>query len=467
MASWTWFIILGFLLSDLHSAFSTSIVNPEPAFGIEFTLDHVLASVSLPGSSLFGPARTYALAEIHCGEAYQSLMRRNLDFCQDISVTQTPPLQQLRDTWLRAQQQEDARRAHEIRRRGPRQSWISSSWDSFLANVLRRSPELPPVFHKDEFVGDAEVDVLEQTIARLREAMMVEMKRNDHLAFYRHWDISFPWAYTRIVVPDFFFTTIAPKTEEEIQPENTVSWGGELDEESLWYPFIARKLAVALYRNHFRQRGSSKYRFILGEPINATTITPSSWETLSRTRRHHCVHPEGQHALNRVCGPATLSPASIVVNLNNATLSLWLDGSHPMRTPWSTFPTLGGHELGMPTSRCIISNDDWESFDRERIWDKIFSEIDSISERIDPVDSGAVDLILYGELGSKGPFDGFERRLQSNAWRRKIEIVNVLSQPDEFTASKRAARLGRYDLDARWASYKHPGNVVGGSRDEL
>ncbi|KAK5165076.1 uncharacterized protein LTR77_009173 [Saxophila tyrrhenica] len=403
MEPWSLLLTLSFLLSTLSPAIGWSYFFPEPAFGIEFTLDHVVASVSLPNKS------TYGLAKVHGGEAYRSLMRRSLELCHNVSLTQALPLKQLRSSWLRAREEEDARQA----RRAPR------SRENFSVSVRERhSTNLPVPSGSDEFGGDADVKILERSVGRLKDAIELEMLDKFGVKEY---DL-FPWSYTRIVAPDFFFTALAPQTDKSIQPEKNVSWIEYFpkDEELLWYSSIARKL--------------SRVTEVAGRiHIKAAAVTASSWATLSQTRQDHCISPEGhgQDGLKGACEPALHSPTSIVVGLNNATLSLWLDGSPGLRTPWSTFPNLGGHAL---LSRA--------KSDIDHHWDEVVSKIDSFGERTD----GAVDLILSGESWSEQTFEGFKSRL--NMGERKVNIANVVRQPDDFAASKRAARLGRDDLDA-------------------
>lgn len=78
-------------------------------FGIEFTLDHLIASVSLDNGS------THALAKVPGDNAYRSLMRKFQSTCHRAHLTQASPLpeDELKRSW-RERQENEWRRQDEL-----------------------------------------------------------------------------------------------------------------------------------------------------------------------------------------------------------------------------------------------------------------------------------------------------------------------------------------------------------------
>ena len=164
----------------------SEIPKKEPSFGVEFTLDHVISSVTLANGS------TYGLARVPGGNTYQSLMRHYLDFCHHIHLTQDAPLEEMRQASQKAYEDERARRSRLIRR--PDHSW----WDYFAVAVLQWPEYSRAVFEGDEYAGDVEANVLTQAMESLKNATVQELSRR-----FSDTPDPFPWAYASIVTPDF------------------------------------------------------------------------------------------------------------------------------------------------------------------------------------------------------------------------------------------------------------------------
>lgn len=101
------------LLSKLFSLITFALAQDDKfnkqVFGIESTLDHLIAAVSLDNGS------THALAKVPGDNAYQSLMRQFLSTCHRARLTQAPPLpeDELKRSW-RERQENEWRRQDEL-----------------------------------------------------------------------------------------------------------------------------------------------------------------------------------------------------------------------------------------------------------------------------------------------------------------------------------------------------------------
>ena len=235
------------------------------------------------------------------------------------------------------------------------------------------------------------------------------------------------------------WTTVRPTPDQEIQPDGIVSWSANFDQDSFWFQYIIRKFSAALYRNRFRREESSDWKDLLSSSKSKSKISPSSFQILSHTRKHHCIRShQDKNSSASLCGPRTLSPTSTVVGLNDAHLSLWMEGLQCDWTPWNTFTELGGQALA------AYNDDNTLSMAH---YDQIIAKIDSLSENIYSANRPPVDLILSGDSWTELTRNAFEGRLRSNGKPPNIEIKDVVYQPDIYAASKRSARWGRYGLD--------------------
>jgi hypothetical protein len=238
----TWFLILAVYQILVYStAAANTIPNQdddptpdeyqrEPAFAIEFTLDHLISSVSLANGS------TYALGRVSGGFAYQSLMRQYLETCHQVHWTQDSPLQEMKDAFAKGQQREMLRREHLL----PLNRHLIWDWlMPWFFQPWKYSPP-PAVFDGDEYSGDMEVEVLSDAIAGLKNSMLYELRHQFNVTD------GFPWAYANILVPDFFWTTIKPKPDPELQPDGIVSWYANFDPDSFWFKPIFGKFSAAL-----------------------------------------------------------------------------------------------------------------------------------------------------------------------------------------------------------------------------
>jgi hypothetical protein len=135
--------------------------------------------------------------------------------------------------------------------------------------------------------------------------------------------------------------------------------------------------------------------------------------------------------------PKTLSP-NILVDFNNATLSLWLDGPQADWTPWNTFADLGSHALNSYSG---------EETSLTAHMDRVVEKIHRLCGNIYSSEKVPVDLILSGESWTEELQSAFQGRLRNDTKIRSFKIGHVVHQPDLFAATKHAARTERHVLD--------------------
>jgi hypothetical protein len=163
----------------------SSVSHKELSFGLEFTLDNVISSMTLANGS------TYGLAKVSGGLAYQSLMRQYLTIAHDVYLTQKPPTEHKRPKLAKAISEEDVRRNLFIRN--------PDSWGDYFAMRVLQLPEFSPeVFEGDEYAGNVEVDILASAV----EVSKLETFLQLHHQFNISSDVV-RWPYTSIVTPDF------------------------------------------------------------------------------------------------------------------------------------------------------------------------------------------------------------------------------------------------------------------------
>lgn len=198
----------------------SQIDHKELSFGVEFTLDHVISSVTVADGSTFG------LAKVHGGDAYRSLMRRYLEICHGVHLTRVVPFEKLRGdlnpnyetclsglSGLLAAPEPVSPPWQVVRRRErdlqtPTIRHSEHSYWHYLKRVdIKRSLWAAAILESREIAGDADADaeVLSQAVEALRHAMRKELVHLDLTS------IVDPWAFASMVVPDFLFTTTKPK----------------------------------------------------------------------------------------------------------------------------------------------------------------------------------------------------------------------------------------------------------------
>lgn len=146
---------------------------------------------------------------------------------------------------------------------------------------------------------------------------------------------------------------------------------------------------MALHRNKFRLDEVSVldcYRRSYG--------SPTSLQSLPYARKHHCVEPTlSTGSPDWDCGPKTLSRTSVVVDYNNASLSLWTEGPQTSWTPWNTFTELGSHHQ-------FHLEHQYGGSDQH--WDQVAQKIMILADHSSPSDRNAVDFVYTGESWDEG-----------------------------------------------------------------
>lgn len=392
------------------------------SFGIDFALDSVISSVALRNGS------TYGLAQFTGDNGYQSLMREYLEKCYQAHLTQTPPAgsEEAMATFFETSKVESKRRKQFVRY--PETSWK----DDFMVRVMVYSPE---VFEGDGFTGDIEVEILARAVHHLKTATRSEMERRLNITG------SFSWAYASVVAPDFLWTTIKPTGDFADETNGTAPWHNSLDEgdHGFWLRHIWRKLSTALYRNEFRRDEAPSWESIIDRSATLLDVRPASfWMSLHAMKDHCNLRMEKTDPDDQPCGPHNLSDTSIVVNFNNASLSLWPDAYRLAEPVWNTFPYLGAHSFTKCKDNVACTL---------RHWDQVMAKLDTLVRHLGLSHLSAVDLILAGGSWTENTLATFEDRLRVSDIGKKVKIENMIHQPDVTAASQRAARSSMYHLE--------------------
>lgn len=394
----------------------------EPAFGLEFTLDHVISSVTLGNHS------TYGLAKVPGDDEYRILMRNYLDLCRNVSNGLPAPQHSLLEAFTEGSRREGDRREGLTIRGGDWWKFIAVAW---LGVDSDKFPQYKPeIFEGDAYDRDHEVEVLTRAVENAKAASMDSFEER-----FNNSD-PFPWAYASIVAPDFFWTTVKPKPDFDTEPNGLVNWLDNTDSDSVWFYYLLKKFSASLYRNKFRLDGYQNWQEILDSSTNHRNTRPASCETLGHARKYYCADSASNaSSMGCRCGPKSLSPSSIVIGLNNDTISLWLEGPKYDWTPWNTFPELGEHALASMKAATPT------------YWDHVIAKIDALSENLVEPYADAVDLVLYGDGWTDKHVKGLKERVSSHQRAKRIDFKHVVHETDPFAASKAASQWGRGLLD--------------------
>lgn len=237
-----------------------------------------------------------------------------------------------------------------------------------------------------------------------------------------------------------------------------MSWDANFDDNSVWFLDVLRKFSTALYRNKFRRVESTDWREILTSTKIVLGISPTSVGSVSYARKNECLQSNGGPFLDEIeCERKLLSPSNIVVDFNNATLTLWLQQSRPTWSPFNTFAELGGYALATHSGHTVANMTHWD-----RVIEKLYS-LTSGAEN--PVDT--VDLILSGDAWTADRVTGFEDRLKAQETDEKLNVKNVILQPDGFASSRRSAENGYVAVNTREVCYTGLSDSNGIAHDEV
>ena len=129
------------------------------------------------------------------------------------------------------------------------------------------------------------------------------------------------------------------------------------------------------------------------------------------------------------------SPA-IVLELTNATLSLWAQHRGQVRSPWYTRPQLGAHIKFEDHPDYLYSPDDW-------VWEEILSMIRKLRNGMAHPEDELLHVYLTGDVWEKDMVNAFREHLRMN-WVTGLEVV----LRGGFAGSDGAACAARGILDA-------------------
>ncbi|KAM0720974.1 hypothetical protein Q7P37_003259 [Cladosporium fusiforme] len=367
-----------------HASEHTS-ASYEPAFGIELTLDDLRVAFAVPD------APPVELVSVQGGEAYQRLMQSYLELCERVQEEQVPPWDffeyrnnlSLSATWREMVMKPE------------------TSWHNWFQVKVKGKPEVPlSVLERDNFIGDPEVAILAEAMARARAAA------EDALGGGLN-DTTMPQRpFVAIAAPSFLWTTIHAKPWDGQTPD----WGDE-DRESIWHQVLSLKFAGAAHRSGFR-RHQSKDPLLIMESHATLPDSP--------------INPAGSQALHSLEGEFPTENTAVVVELNKAALSFWIEGPRTRWTPWSTYRGLGGRQL--------------QTGDTEQLWAQVTQALERLLEALGLSDE-PLFYILTGDAWDVPGVESFKHSM-----KEVTPQVTGFELKTMFAASLGTARTASYAL---------------------
>lgn len=375
---------------------STELGKPgplkEPAFGIEFSPENIIVSFAPAGS------RPEELVSVRGNNAYRNLMHSYLELCQIVHESQVPPWDQFqytsRTSWN-----------HLILR--PDQSW--HDWYKVKILGLPRFP--PAVLDHDSFANDTDVAILTDAVGDAKQAA-IEILASKH-------NTTIPArSYIVIAAPSFMWTTIEPRPCDEAFPDC-----GPPSDDYGWHHNIAVKMAGAVHRNGFRRHFVDKIDLIMSAHAFTwpSPITPAGYAAFFDPR-----FPASESAT--VDHKASIFPqyhgsSAIVVEFNNAVLSVWAQRQRTVWTPWGTWTR--------------------HSTTDKVLWEQASESMRSLGKLMARPYREPLQVYLTGDAWTQHLAESFEQYLRSSGH------FNIgVNLRDSFAASKGAAAIARETLDA-------------------
>jgi hypothetical protein len=400
----------GFCTNDSHPSKSLE----EPAFGIEFSMENIMISVTLPGGDAKG------LAAVTGDIAYQNLMESYSELCLSTHYTQTPP-------WTYQEHRAIVAREYQTRTilRPDLLHWYD--WSQFQVQVDVDAPQTLPEL--DESSNYTDIAIIANAVKGVKRAAAGVLASR--------YNVTMPdRPLVSIAAPSFMWTAIEPEAgANESQPECGDQF---ISYPSTWHHVFGLKMSDAVHRAGFRRGVTSSINMTMQEANkcqnHTSPIAPAGqaafWNPSFQAGANGASHqPAASSCINYEGQPA------VVIELTNMTLSMWAQQEGPIYSPWSTKPQLG-----------VEANQDLPAYMRfleDPVWSDVVFMIRRLRKFVAHPDDEVLDVYLIGDAWEEEMVDAFKAYLHNHGHTD----INVKFR-GMFAASDGAASVARRMLDA-------------------
>lgn len=380
--------LFGSCVARLHD----SRARGEPVFGIEFSTENIIVSFVLPGG------RARGIASVKGNEAYRELMYGYFELCCWAHSDKVPP-------WSYGENGTTASYAASV-----------AAVDGIPNQVLWRYEA-----HPDEtdvhILADAIGTVKKVAVGILADQYNITMPERPVVA---------------LAAPNFMWTMTEPEF-----------WNGAFDtdgrtpynyDQDDWHHGFAVKMSNAVQRAGFRLEpfDNADDAAISPRRLDRTfLITPASYAALWTP--NFLVDADSHLAASR--GTQYEGPLALVLELTNATLSLWAQREGRVWSPWYTRPQLGAHIQFEDHPSRLYSPDDW-------VWEEIVFMIQKLRNIMSHSEDELLHVYLTGDAWEDDTVDAFREHLRIDG-NAGLEVV----LRSGFASSNGAACAAREMLD--------------------
>jgi hypothetical protein len=378
----------------------------EPVFGVEFCMETLKISFIPPDGNATG------LASIRGKEAYQDLMYSYFELCHRAHLEQVPP-----EMW-----EDDHDHATSC------QPYADSS-ESMLNLVAYRHEVYP---------NETDVELLTGAINAVKRVA------TDVLA--DRYNITMPdRPLVALAAPNFMWTMTEPEFWDGVSDtENGTPYNYGRDD---WHYGFALKISEAVLQAGFKLEPAEGTDDAIVSPRrldHTFPIAPAGyaafWNPDFPITATSSVdeHPPPSH------GTQHEGPPAVVLELTNATLSLWAQQKGQVWSPWYTRPQLGTHIRFGDHPGYMYSPEDW-------IWSDIVSTVHKLQNLMSQQQQhpegdekpGLLHIYLTGDAWDADMVEAFRSHLRFHKLSNELEVVFR----GEFATSDGAACAAREMLN--------------------
>lgn len=386
----------------------------EPVFGIELSMENIRISFATPGE------HAKSLATVKGGPLYEDLMTTYYVLCQWAYTSQDPPFSY--NDYLGTKTTEH--QSQMLLETDP----DLHEWYTYILGQAEASQTLPEL---DAYHNDTDVAILATAVKDLRKAA-VEALENQYNITMPHRPL------VSIAAPSFMWTTVEPDTcEEAFDPHCTPQCDTYSNS---WHHIFGLKISAAVSRAGFSQELINGSEGTMPDPDQAnlkTTcpIAPAGYAAFWNPD-FSVGAGEGANQPAADYRPQYEESPAVVVDLTNATLSLWAQQKCSFWSPWHTRSQYGAWQQFADDPGYMYHADEGDA------WDQIVARIQLLREFLRYPYHETLDVYLTGDAWNADMVDAFSLYRANHEYT----TMNVVLR-DPFSASDGAATIAREMLD--------------------